>query len=627
MSDTTFNASGVYAATPNLTLTMSVSRGFRAANAFDFGAIGLSGGAGFEISPQRAVELSGVRGSTDGATAISTGQPVGDLDPERLMAYEAGVRWQHRARQHVGHRIRSRVSRRHRAAHADLPGEHRRPGSVGLHRDSAGRDWPRLRARRSAPDRDTRQRVALADPRLRGRDATCGSRRPRARAAGRRWRAAPSSKPTLPRRRMPPVMGGATLTWQPCGGRWWVEGTMLAATNQDRLSDADIGDARIGASRTPASIASFFNGTAVDRGLVRGGVLLATGETLAQVQSRVLGSSTLLPMFTETPGFVVFGVRGGVALARSVDLTVIGENLADTNYRIHGSGVDEPGINLMARLRARFYDVDLQFFGTVRVSPPFHERCVRSAQSAPRRRSCRGSSRHAGIACWSSSTSASRPPIPTCRTRCSATPRSTPRRLELVRPPVIVAGGEAVKNDIAHALSLLKRINDVGLDRQSFVVIVGGGAVLDMASFAAAIAHRGIRVVRMPTTVLAQADSGVGVKNSINLFGKKNFVGTFVPPFAVINDLDFLRHARTARSHRRRRRSGQGGAAQGRARSSTTSPPTARVWSATEPSCSASSSVPPNCTCSTSAATAIRSSSAARGRSTSATGRRTSSSR
>jgi 3-dehydroquinate synthase len=64
--------------------------------------------------------------------------------------------------------------------------------------------------------------------------------------------------------------------------------------------------------------------------------------------------------------------------------------------------------------------------------------------------------------------------------------------------------------------------------------------VLDMVSFAAAIAHRGIRVIRFPTTVLAQADSGVGVKNSINLFGKKNFIGTFVPPFAVINDVEFL---------------------------------------------------------------------------------------
>ena len=113
-------------------------------------------------------------------------------------------------------------------------------------------------------------------------------------------------------------------------------------------------------------------------------------------------------------------------------------------------------------------------------------------------------------------------------------------RIELTCPPVVVPGGEAVKNDIAHPLSLLRVINDIGLDRQSFVAVIGGGAVLDMASFAAAIAHRGIRVLRLPTTVLAQADSGVGVKNSINLFGKKNFIGTFVPPFAVINDFDFL---------------------------------------------------------------------------------------
>ena len=83
-----------------------------------------------------------------------------------------------------------------------------------------------------------------------------------------------------------------------------------------------------------------------------------------------------------------------------------------------------------------------------------------------------------------------------------------PDALELVAPPVVVPGGEAVKNDFAHPFGLLQRINDVGLDRQSFVVVIGGGAVLDMVSFAAAIAHRGIRVVRLPTTVLSQADRG-----------------------------------------------------------------------------------------------------------------------
>jgi 3-dehydroquinate synthase len=112
--------------------------------------------------------------------------------------------------------------------------------------------------------------------------------------------------------------------------------------------------------------------------------------------------------------------------------------------------------------------------------------------------------------------------------------------LSLVTAPVVVPGGESVKNDLSHTLFLLKDVSDFGIDRQSFIVAIGGGAVLDMASFAAAVAHRGIRVVRFPTTVLSQADSGIAVKNGVNLFGKKNFMGAFVPPFAVINDSVFL---------------------------------------------------------------------------------------
>ena len=112
--------------------------------------------------------------------------------------------------------------------------------------------------------------------------------------------------------------------------------------------------------------------------------------------------------------------------------------------------------------------------------------------------------------------------------------------IALARDPVVVPGGEVVKNEDGHARALLGQIDALSLDRQSFVVIAGGGAVLDMAGYAAAIAHRGIRVIRLPTTVLAQADSGVGVKNGINAFEKKNFVGTFVPPFAVIIDSAFL---------------------------------------------------------------------------------------
>ncbi len=112
--------------------------------------------------------------------------------------------------------------------------------------------------------------------------------------------------------------------------------------------------------------------------------------------------------------------------------------------------------------------------------------------------------------------------------------------LELACPPVLVMGGEAVKNDLAQVTAVHALINRYRIDRHSYLVAVGGGALLDMTGLAAATAHRGVRLIRIPTTTLAQGDSGVGVKNGINAFGKKNFVGTFAPPFAVINDFSLL---------------------------------------------------------------------------------------
>ncbi|MDP6565360.1 MAG: 3-dehydroquinate synthase [Alphaproteobacteria bacterium] len=112
--------------------------------------------------------------------------------------------------------------------------------------------------------------------------------------------------------------------------------------------------------------------------------------------------------------------------------------------------------------------------------------------------------------------------------------------LELLAPPQTIAGGEHVKNSDGEVDSLLRRLLDLGIDRHSYVVAIGGGAVLDLVGYAAAICHRGIRHIRVPTTVLAQNDSGVGVKNGVNTFGVKNFVGTFAPPFAVLNDFDFI---------------------------------------------------------------------------------------
>jgi 3-dehydroquinate synthase len=91
-----------------------------------------------------------------------------------------------------------------------------------------------------------------------------------------------------------------------------------------------------------------------------------------------------------------------------------------------------------------------------------------------------------------------------------------------------------------HVSEIHSQIERHHIDRHSCVLGIGGGALLDVAGLAAATAHRGVRHVRVPTTVLGQNDSGVGVKNGINAFGKKNFIGTFAPPFAVINDFDLL---------------------------------------------------------------------------------------
>jgi len=115
-----------------------------------------------------------------------------------------------------------------------------------------------------------------------------------------------------------------------------------------------------------------------------------------------------------------------------------------------------------------------------------------------------------------------------------------PEVIDLAGVPLLFGGGERLKNDPLHVTILQQAIQAGGLCRHSYVVAIGGGALVDMAGFAAATAHRGLRLIRVPTTVMAQADASIGVKNGINAFGKKNFIGTFAPPVAVVNDADFL---------------------------------------------------------------------------------------
>lgn len=113
-------------------------------------------------------------------------------------------------------------------------------------------------------------------------------------------------------------------------------------------------------------------------------------------------------------------------------------------------------------------------------------------------------------------------------------------RLELVGEPMQVPGGEVVKKDLAYVERMQSAIHTNAIDRHSYVIAIGGGAVLDAVGLAAATSHRGVRHIRIPTTVLSQNDSGVGVKNAVNFKGIKNYIGTFAPPWAVLSDFDFL---------------------------------------------------------------------------------------
>jgi 3-dehydroquinate synthase len=109
-----------------------------------------------------------------------------------------------------------------------------------------------------------------------------------------------------------------------------------------------------------------------------------------------------------------------------------------------------------------------------------------------------------------------------------------------VADPLIIAGGELAKNNWSTFESVAQALAAGGICRRSLVVILGGGAALDAAGFAAATVHRGVQVIRFPSTTLAQGDAGIGVKNAINAMGQKNFLGTFSPPLAVVNDASLL---------------------------------------------------------------------------------------
>lgn len=175
---------------------------------------------------------------------------------------------------------------------------------------------------------------------------------------------------------IPPQFGLLRLRYQPEGKRYWFEGYTNFAGDQDRLSTLDLSDRRTGAARSRTQIQRFFQRGACVRGITTpgtdgqcgsaGGILIATGETLAQVQNRVLplgatingvsvtDNNTAVPLFSSIPGYVLFNLRGGFNFAENQRVTFLFENITDKNYRAPGWGVDGAGRSFQIQYRYNF---------------------------------------------------------------------------------------------------------------------------------------------------------------------------------------------------------------------------------------------------------------------------------
>jgi len=365
-SSVTFRAGAIVNVTDEFTLSANVARGFRAPHITDLGTLGITG-SGFEVNANEVAGLNASVGSTADANAISTGDPVEVLDPERSLTYEGSLRYR-----------RGGFDTNLTVFVNDIQGNIQKQalilpqGAVGTQlgdqvvvRQTAG-GAVFVPANATVP---VLINANFDDARIWGIEHLMNVR------LGSDWRAgtvftylhAEDENTHLP----PNIEGGTPapdgwikVRWEPSGSRYWVEPYVHFAFEQDNLSSLDLGDRRTGAGRSRTSIAAFFNNGARARGLIGNGpdgspntaddVLLASGETLLQIQNRVLGTANSSSLFTAIPAYATYNLRGGYRLRAGHEIIVDFENLSDENYRGISWGVDAPGRSFSIRYVGQF---------------------------------------------------------------------------------------------------------------------------------------------------------------------------------------------------------------------------------------------------------------------------------
>ncbi|HEU4594655.1 MAG TPA: TonB-dependent receptor [Pyrinomonadaceae bacterium] len=364
--------------TNGLNLAFNYSRGFRAPNITALGSTGLVG-VGFQVATSDVVGLGATIGSTADANAVSTGVEVSPLSSETSDNFDLSLRFR-----------RGRLDTSLTGFVIDYSNTIVRqtlilpPGAVGLSLGSQIIESQSTNGAVFVPLSTSPVLVQanFSETRLKGVEYTLEYRFTDALTFGGNYTyihaadRATGEPPNLGGGGLPPQLSHLRLRYQRPGGRFWIEGYATLAGRQDRLSSLDISDRRTGGARTRAQIQNFFRRGACVRGLTTpgadgqcgsaGGVLIATGETLAQVQNRLLpigatvngvlvvDNQTAVPLFKAIPGYGLVNLRGGFRLDERQDISIDFENIADKNYRAPGWGIDGPGRSITARYGYRF---------------------------------------------------------------------------------------------------------------------------------------------------------------------------------------------------------------------------------------------------------------------------------
>jgi hemoglobin/transferrin/lactoferrin receptor protein len=362
----TFRAGVVATPISGLSLLANVSRGFRAPHITDLGTLGLTG-SGFEVAAPDVAGLGGTIGTTAGVTAVSTGLPVEQVDSEISMNYEVGIAYRNKRFDTNFAWFVNDIDDNIVKQALILP-----PGAVGksLGGTPITAQGPNGVVFVAASPNPVLVRANFDDARIYGFEHTLDVKLNRDWSLGTTFTYLHARDK---RTGLPPNIEGGTpapegylrIRYAPVAKRFWIEPYMHAADRQDRLSSLDLDDRRIGGGRSRGGIANFFNNGARFLGLVNSGPdgirgnaddrLVPTGETLPQVQDRVLGVGvSSAPLFTGLPGYVVFSVRGGIKLGERHEVLLDFYNIGDRNYRGISWGVDAPGRGLFVNYNVRF---------------------------------------------------------------------------------------------------------------------------------------------------------------------------------------------------------------------------------------------------------------------------------